>query len=141
MTSSYSKSLLKNMTFVKRRGSTAAKITPAVFEVSFLADVCMKVSDGNIPDSLIFNWDQTGLQLVPTSEWTMELSGSQRVSIAGSENKKEITALICVSVTGAVLPPQLCKKVKPSVVIPNLTFLPSGMYGIHLTIGLMSRQF
>lgn len=107
MTSSYSKSLLKNMTFVKRRGSTAAKITPAEFEVSFLADVRIKVSDGNIPDSLIFNWDQTGLQLVPTSEWTMELSGSQRVSIAGSENKKEITALIFVSVTGAVLPPQL----------------------------------
>ena len=37
----------------------------------------------------------------------MELAGSGRVPIAGSENKKEIMALLTVSATGAVLPPQL----------------------------------
>ena len=67
----------------------------------------MKVASGNIPDSFIFNWDQTALRLVPSSDWTMELSGSRRVSIAGTEDKKEITALITVSATGVVLPPQL----------------------------------
>ena len=115
----------KRMNFVKRRGSTAAKITPAEFEIvkeSFLGDVRKKVSDGNIPNSFIFNWDQTGLQLFPTSEWTMELSGSQRVSIAGSENKKEITALICVSTTGTVLPAQLLYEGKTDRCHPNFNF-------------------
>ena len=110
ITPAYAKSLLKRMNFVKRKGSSAYKITPAEFEAvqrAFLAQVKTKVTDSNIPCNLVFNWDQTALQLVPSSEWTMELAGSGRVPIAGSENKKEITALLTVSATGAVLPPQL----------------------------------
>lgn len=71
MTSSYSKSLLKRMILSKEKVLQLLKFTPAEFEIvkeSFLGDVRKKVSDGNIPDSFIFNWDQTGLQVVPTSE-------------------------------------------------------------------------
>ena len=27
---------------------------------------------GKIPDSLVINWDQTGIQYIPISSWTME---------------------------------------------------------------------
>lgn len=36
-----------------------------------------------IPFELIFNWDQTGLNLIPASSWTMEHKGSKRVEIKG----------------------------------------------------------
>ena len=91
------------MSFVKRKGTASAKITPSEFEsvkAAFLAEVSQKVSDGNIPDSFIFNWDQTALHLVPSSDWTMEMTGTKRVPIAGTKDKKEITTLITVSATG-----------------------------------------
>ena len=75
--SSYAKSLLHRMRFVKRKGTSSAKITPSEFEsvkTAFLTEVSQKVSAGNIPDSFIFNWDQTALRLVPSSDWTMEMS-------------------------------------------------------------------
>ena len=113
------------MNFVKRKGSSAAKITPAEFETvkkTFLEEIRVKVANGNIPDSFIFNWDQTALRLVPSSDWTMETSGSRRISIAGTEDKKEITALITVSATGSVLPPQLLYEGKMERCHPQITF-------------------
>ena len=89
--SSYAKSLLHRMRFVKRKGTSSAKITPSEFEsvkTAFLTEVSQKVSAGNIPDSFIFNWDHTALRLVPSSDWTMEMSRSKRVPIAGTEDKK-----------------------------------------------------
>ena len=48
-----------------------------------------------IPLELIFNWDQTGLHLVPTSNWTMAKKGSKRVEMKGLEDKRQITAVFC----------------------------------------------
>jgi len=66
ITTSYTKSLLSRMNFVKRKGSSTAKITPVEFDVvkkTFLYEAKVKFSSGNIPDSFIFNWDQTGLHI------------------------------------------------------------------------------
>ena len=41
----------------------------------------------NIPPDLIINWDQTGLKIVPTGEWTMILAGEKVISIVGSDDK------------------------------------------------------
>ena len=38
---------------------------------------------------LIVNWDQTALRLVPSSDWTMEMTGTKCVPIAGTEDKKD----------------------------------------------------
>ena len=95
------------MSFVKWKGTSSVKITPSEFEsvkAAFLVEVSQKVSDGNIPDSFIFNWDQTALHLAPSSDWTMEMTESKRVRIAGTKDKKE---LITVSATGKVIPPRL----------------------------------
>ena len=60
-----------------------------------------------IPAELIFNWYQTGLNLVPSSNWTMELRGSKRVEVAGLTDKRQITAVLCGTLTGNFLPPQV----------------------------------
>jgi len=33
------------------------------------------VEEHNIPDDLIFNWDQTGVNLIPGGDWTMDKKG------------------------------------------------------------------
>ena len=123
--SSYAKSLLHRMSFVKRKGTSSAEITPSEFEsvkTAFLTEVSQKVSAGNIPHSFIFNWDQTALRLFPSSEWTMQMLGTKRVRIAGTEDKKEITALITVSARGEVIPPQLLYEGKTEHCHPHFDF-------------------
>ena len=73
-------SLLKRMNFTKRMGTTQAKITPQDFEqlqMQFLQDIVDVVEMEYIPARLMFNWDQTDLNLVPSSSWTMEKRGQK----------------------------------------------------------------
>lgn len=42
-----------------------------------------------IPMELVFNWDQTGLNLVPAATWTMAPKGSKRVDIKGFGDKRQ----------------------------------------------------
>ena len=60
-----------------------------------------------IPVERIFNWRQTGLNRIPSSNWTTELRGSKRVELAGLSDKWQITAVLCGSFTGDFLPPQV----------------------------------
>ena len=53
----------------------------------FLADIAAETLMNDIPDELIFNWDQTGLHMVPTGEWTMHKNGDKVVPIAHSDDK------------------------------------------------------
>ena len=84
-------SLLKRMNFVQRRATTAkSKHSIDNFSArkkSFLDDVCATVTMEEIPPELIMNWDQTGIKLVPSSSWTMEQRGSQRVEMVGVNDK------------------------------------------------------
>ena len=77
---SWAKSLLHRMGYVKRKASNAGKVPAAEFEdltAVFLADIAAETLMNDIPDDLIFNWDQTGLYMVPTGEWTMHKSGDK----------------------------------------------------------------
>ena len=42
-----------------------------------------KVAMEDIPLELVLNWDQRGIKIVPSSDWTMEQQGAKRVGIAG----------------------------------------------------------
>ena len=71
----WSKPLLKQMDITKRRGSTKVSGTPNNFKEAkqkFLSDIVETVEFEEIPGNLIFNWDQTGINLVLSSLWTME---------------------------------------------------------------------
>ena len=107
ITTNWAKSLLYRMKFVKRRGGSTKKISLSNFseiKEQFLLDIMATVSMEEIPYELILNWDQTGLHVVPGSKWTMEKQGSNRVEIAGMDDKRQITAVICGSLTGKLLP-------------------------------------
>ena len=64
----------------------------------------------DIPAELIVNWDQTGIKLVPSSSWTMDLQGKKRIEISGATDKHLITAVFCGSIVGEFLPLQLIYK-------------------------------
>ena len=55
---------------------------PSDFEsikCEFVKKVEKVVSEFSYPYSLVINFDQTGCQLVPGDEWTMEEKGSKQV--------------------------------------------------------------
>ena len=125
LTIPWARSLLKRMNFTKRRATTKCGIHPQVFQqvkTQFLQDVIDVVEMEEIPPQLIFNWDQTGLHLVPTSNWTMAKKGSKRVEMKGLEDKRQITGVFCGTLCGEFLPMQLIYKGKTDRCHPSYSF-------------------
>ena len=125
ITVNWAKSLLYRMGFVKRRGSTAMKMTVENFETikeQFLFDIQTVIDMEDVPMELVFNWDQTGISIVPGSTWTMGLKGSKRVEITGISDKRQITAVFCGTLAGEFLPPQLIYQGKTSACLPRHKF-------------------
>ena len=59
------------MNFIKRKATTKLKVTVADFEEKkqqFLQDIKAVVVFEEIPDQLIINWDQMGINYVPVSQ-------------------------------------------------------------------------
>jgi len=65
------------------------------------------VEMNDIPGELIFNWDQTGVNLVPGALWTMDKRGKKHIDISGFKDKRQITAVMCGNFMWGMLPPQL----------------------------------
>jgi hypothetical protein len=82
--------------------------------------------------SLIINMDQTGVHLVPASNWTYEQAGSGSVAVLGVEDKRQITACIASSLAGDLLPPQLIFQGKTSRCLPPVS-VEARLAGAHLT--------
>ena len=90
LTVPWGKSLLKRMNFTKRRVSTKSTHPAGDFEEvkrNFLTEILETVEFYDIPPELIFNWDQTWINLVPTALWTMDRRGKKRIEIAGYQDK------------------------------------------------------
>lgn len=86
----------------------------------------------NIPSTNVVNIDQTGLLLIPASTNTYEQRGGTRVAIVGSEEKRQITAVLGASLAGHVLPLQLIFEGKTERSRPPHT--PSTLAaGFHIT--------
>ena len=116
------------MKFVKRRGGSTRKIAVTNLEEAkeqFLLDIEAVVMMEEIPFDLILNWDQTGLHVVPGSTWTMEEKGCKRVEIIGMDDKRQITAVICGSPTGNLLPFQLIYSGTTKACLPKYDGIPS----------------
>ena len=112
------------MGFVKRKCSTSGKISLAQFDESkdiFLADVAAEVLFNDIPESLIINWDQTDLSIVPIEDWTME-KGAKIVPIAHSDDKRQLTAVLAITAADENLPPQLLYQGKTIIIVPILFY-------------------
>lgn len=125
LTKSWAKSLLIRMGFVKRKGSNSAKLAVAEFErrkEQYLLDIRTEVITNDIPPSLIINWDQTAIHLVPVSEWTMHKQGAKSIPISGLDDKREITVLLAVTLAGEYLPPQILFQGKTERCHPAIEF-------------------
>ena len=133
LTKTLALSVLNCMGFVKRKGSTSAKVFPAEFEKiweEFLTRIRVAVNDHSIPSSLIINSDESGLKLVPQSKWTMEKEGAKKAVI--KDDKREVTAFLSISPSDVYLPPHVLYK--------GSTEKPSSLW-ISRRLGYLALQF
>ena len=93
-------SLLQRMDFVRRKATTSkSKYTVDDFadvKKPFLQSVVETVTMEEISPQLVFNWDQTGMDIVPSSSWTIEERGSKRIKLVGIKDKCQIMAVLFV---------------------------------------------
>ena len=73
----------------------------------FLLEVKTIVAMDEIPQDLIINFNQTALNYVPATPWTMEQQGTKRIEVIGKGDKWQITAVFGGIMTGDFLPLQL----------------------------------
>ena len=121
----WAQSFMKRMNLVKWKATKAARKIPPDFDSikkDFLRRISETVKEHNIPDDLILNWDQTA---VPASEWTMASCGSKQVAMIGIDDKREVTALLRITLSGVLLPPQIVYKGKTDACHPQAKF-PDG---------------
>lgn len=103
LTKAWAKFFFQRMGYVKRKRSNTGKVTVAHFEEIkevFLANISAEVLMQEVPPELIFNWDQTAINYVSMGQWTMNHSGGKIVPIAHSDDKRQITAVLAVTMTG-----------------------------------------
>ena len=125
LTTDWAKSLLSRMGFVKRKACSKAKVDVSQFEQlkdEFLLEIKNIVSMDEIPTDLVINFDQTALNYVPMSHWTMEKEGTKRVEIIAKDDKRQITAVFAGSSSGDFLPPQLIYEGKTGRCLPQFQF-------------------
>ena len=88
---------MKRLGYVKRKANTKFKVEVEEFEAmkaQFLYEIEVIIELEEVPDDLIINWDHTGINYVPTSNWTMVEEGSNRVEIVGLGDKRQITIVL-----------------------------------------------
>ena len=126
---------MRRMGYVKRRATTQAKwqVTPDEFrrlQQSYLMQISSFVKVHNIPADLIINWDQTPINVTPTTNWTMAEEGSKRVKVAALNDKRQFTSTLAVTMSGEFLPPQIIYQGKTERCHPTYAF-PKGFDIFH----------
>ena len=115
------------MNFVKRKGRSTAKPMVHDFDrvkVDFLSDILAVVKMEEIPDELVLNWDLIPFNIVPGSQWTMGQKGAKRIEMIGLDDKRQITAVLCGTLSGSFLGKNYC--------LPAKCKIPKGLaYQLH----------
>ena len=125
---SWAKSPLFRMNFVRQKSSNIGKVVQSeliYLKEGFLNDICVEVIMNGIPDDLIFNWDHTGIHLLPVDDWTMEKQGSKNAVIKGSDDKPQITVVLAATFTGCFTYPHILYEGKINRCHPVVEF-PEG---------------
>lgn len=96
--------------FTWRLKTTAASKLPLDWEaqgVQMAMRVAAAIELHKIHISLVFNMDQTGVHLMPSSTHTYDRMGNKSVPVLGADDKRQITACVGASLRGELLPLQL----------------------------------
>ena len=88
----------------------------------FLQDIDNIILIDEILTRLVINFDQTGVNYILTSAWTMEKQGAERVKIIGKDDKRQITAVLGGTMAGDFLPIQLVYQGTTSRCLPSFKF-------------------
>ena len=110
LTKEWGRSILRRMCFTKRRANSKTKMLIENFAEmrdNYLIDIQSVIEMEDIPSDLVINWDQTAIQLVPSSSWTIERKGTKCVEISALNDKRQITAVFACTLSGSFLPIQL----------------------------------
>jgi hypothetical protein len=73
-------------------------------EKRWLLQTAFITEQQGIPKALVFNWDETGFQLLNLGKYTMAKTGSTEVRLTGSGDKRQITVTTATSMDGKALP-------------------------------------
>ena len=92
----------------------------------------------DVPWDLIFSWDQTGLNNVPVSNWTIEKEGAKCVEIKDLDDKRQITAVFGATVTSEFFTSATCVP-RQANAIPTSNFLKIGALLILIITGAMKQ--
>ena len=71
----WARSVLHRMGFTKRRACSKSKTLPqnvSEIQQQFIREIKAAIQIEDIPEDLVFNWDQTAMKIVPGGTWTME---------------------------------------------------------------------
>ena len=126
-------SILRRLGFSKRKGTKSVKVLPEDFskvKSDFLDRVSNAVHKYSINDSMIVNVDETGVNIVPVGNWTMEQEGSKQVKITGLDDKRQITVTLACTASGKLLDPQVIYEGKTPGCHPKFKF-PEGWAITH----------
>ena len=109
--SSWAKSLFKRMGFVRRMATTGkVEVSEEVrkeLETTYLRSIISIMENNKIPKPMVINLDQTPSKYVPCCNKTLATKGIKSVSVAGSTNKRTITATFSITMDGTFLPMQI----------------------------------
>ena len=76
----------------------------AEIETVYLYGIVQKVNEHKIPSSMIINLDQASSKFVPGCNKTLAKKGCKSVPIAGSTDRRMITATFSITLTEEFLP-------------------------------------
>ena len=96
LTKEWARCVLQRIGMVKHRANTMTKVTVENFDELkklFLLDIRNIVQMDEVPAQVIINWDQTGINYLPASNWTMEQVGSNQIEIIGKDGKQQLTTV------------------------------------------------
>lgn len=107
---------MQRMNFVKHRGSTLAKakLSDEKLRKSYLLQI--KGMADRCTQNPISAWDQAGVKLMPSSNWTLEQEGAERVKIAGLDDKHQVTVTLAGTLLGEL---QILYQGKTDTILPR----------------------
>ena len=149
LTKHWAASILNRLNFEKgkAKGMPPVKRQVENFESikkSFLSKIQTGIRDGEIPNELVMNWGRMAVQIVPDSCWSMELEGNTTVEV-DLEDKREITATFCGTLSGEFLPVQLIYPGRTEKCHPKLSNIPDDWDIWHSdskgSLGLVMRRY
>ena len=142
LTRHWCENLMKWIGLTKGKATKASRALPENFiqfnqeKQLYLSTIAQLMEDHQIPDSMIIKFDQTGVNIIPSSEWTMDDQGTKQVKVAGLGDKRKVTLALGCAMNGTILPPQVIYRGKTEKCHPNFHFSDSWDIHTHPTNGL-----